>query len=250
MTGYHSGVTAKIKEVAHKEMLFTHCIIHREHLTSKKLSTDLKNVLTNAVKIVYAIRSRPLNSRLLQALCESMDSQNDHLLLLAEIRWLSRGPVLSRLFELRKEAKHFLREMNSPLAEFLLDEMWLCKLAYLADIFGRLNELNTSLQGPCTSIFVLRKKTDAFKQKLALWDSLVQKEDTIMFLNLNEYMASADVNCKELLSIVSQHLKELANSFDHHFRNMKILDVETFGSTILSSKMSTHATLILMKKKV
>ena len=56
-----------------------------------------------------------------------------------------------------------MREFNSPLAEFLLDEMWLCKLAPLADIFGHLNELNTSLQGPCTSIFVLRKKTDAFK---------------------------------------------------------------------------------------
>ena len=75
-----------------------------------------------------------------------------------------------RLFEYREETKHFFREMNSPLAEFLLDEMWSCKLAYLADIFGPLNELNTSLQGPCMSIFVLRKKTDAFKQKLALWD--------------------------------------------------------------------------------
>ena len=86
MTGYRSGVLAKIKEVAHKEMLFTHCIIHREHLASKKLSPDLKNVLTNAVKIVNAIRSRPLNSRLFQALCESMDSQHDHLLLHAEVR--------------------------------------------------------------------------------------------------------------------------------------------------------------------
>ena len=38
--------------------------------------------------------------------------------------------------------------MSSPLAEFLLDEMRLCKLAYLADIFGRLNKPNTSLQGP------------------------------------------------------------------------------------------------------
>ena len=217
ITGYRSGVVAKIKEVAHKEMLFTHCIIHREHLASKKLSPDLKNVLTNAVKIVNATRSRPLNSRLFQALCESMDSQHDHLLLHAEVRWLSRGRVLSRLFELREETKHFSREMNSPLAEFLLDEMWLCKLAYLADIFGRLNELNTSLQDPCPSIFVLRKKTEAFKQKLALWDSLVQKEDAIMFPILNEYLASADVNCKELLSIVSQHLKELANSFDHYF---------------------------------
>ena len=134
MTGYRSGVVSKIKEVAHKEMLFTHCIIHREHLASKKLSLDLKNVLTNAVKIINAIRSRPLNSRLFQAFCESMDWQHDHLLLHAEVRWLSRERVLSRLFELREETKHFLREMNSPLAEFLLDEMWLCKLAYLADI--------------------------------------------------------------------------------------------------------------------
>ena len=203
MTGYRSGVVEKIKEVAYKEMLFTHCIIHREHSTSKKLSPNLKNILTNAVKIVNAIRSRPLNSRLFQALCESTDSQHDHLLLHAKVRWLSRGRVLSRLFELREETKHILREMNSPLAEFLLDEMWLCKLAYLADIFGRLNELNTSLKGPYTSIFVLRKKTNAFKQKLALWDSLLQKVDTIMFPILNEYLASADVNCKELLSVVS-----------------------------------------------
>ena len=103
--------------------------------------------------------------------------------------------------------------MNSPLAQFLLDEMWLCKLAYLADIFGRLNDLNNSLQGPSTSIFVLRSKTDAFKRKLALWYSLVQKKDTIMFLILNDYLASANVNSKELLSIVNQHLKELANNF-------------------------------------
>ena len=98
MTGYRSGVVPKIKEVAHKEMLFTHCIIHREHLASKKLSPDLKNVLTNAVKIFNAIRSRSLNSRLFQALCESMDSQHDHLLLHTEVRWLSLGRVLSRLF--------------------------------------------------------------------------------------------------------------------------------------------------------
>ena len=45
----------------------------------------------------------------------------------------------------------------------------------------------------------------------------MQEEDTIMFPILNQYLASADVNRKELLSIVSQHLKELVNSFDHYF---------------------------------
>ena len=34
MTGLHFGAVAKIKEVAHKDLLFTHCIIHRKHLAS------------------------------------------------------------------------------------------------------------------------------------------------------------------------------------------------------------------------
>jgi len=49
------------------------------------------------------------------------------------------------------------------------------KLAYLADIFSHcdLNKLDTSLQGFCTNIFLLRNKTDAFKKNLAVWSSLV-----------------------------------------------------------------------------
>ena len=50
---------------------------------------------------------------------------------------------------------------------------------------------------------------------------------------------------KELLSIVSKHLKSWLTVLTIIFRNMKILNVEIFGSTILLSKMSTHATLIL-----
>jgi len=36
------------------------------------------------------------------------------------------------------------------------------------------------------------------------------------------------VNAKELLDILSQHLKELANNFDYFFLNMRILEMETF----------------------
>ena len=107
MTGHHFDAVAKIKDVSHQDLLFTHCIIHWKHLESNKLSPELKDVLNGSVKIVNAIRSRPLNSRLFQSLCESMDSQNKYLLLHAEVRWLTRGRVLSRLFELREETKSF-----------------------------------------------------------------------------------------------------------------------------------------------
>jgi len=54
-------------------MLFTLCIIHREHiLAATKLPADLKNVWDNVVKAVNEVRSRVLNSRLSKPLFESM----------------------------------------------------------------------------------------------------------------------------------------------------------------------------------
>ena len=35
MMGCHTGVTAKIKDVANKDLLITHCILHRENLFAK-----------------------------------------------------------------------------------------------------------------------------------------------------------------------------------------------------------------------
>ncbi|KAJ4925496.1 hypothetical protein JOQ06_018226 [Pogonophryne albipinna] len=49
MTGRHSGVAARIKEVA-PEMRWTHCSIHREALAVKKMPDGLKSVLDSAVK--------------------------------------------------------------------------------------------------------------------------------------------------------------------------------------------------------
>ena len=57
MTGHHSGAVARIKEVAHKDLLFTHDIINQEHLASNKLSPKLKDILNDSVKIVNTIRS-------------------------------------------------------------------------------------------------------------------------------------------------------------------------------------------------
>ncbi|KDR08680.1 Zinc finger MYM-type protein 6, partial [Zootermopsis nevadensis] len=211
MTGRRSGVVAKIKEVAHPEVLFTDCMIHRKHLAAKKLSTELNTVMNDAVKIINEIRSRATNSRLFTTLCESMDSHHQHLLLHAEVR------VLARPFELREEVKQFLRERKSDLVEPLFNEEWMTKLTYMPDIFNLMNELNISVQGSCTNIFTLRNKMDAFKKKLALWDSRVQEEDIEMFPLLGEFLNAADINQKVIFNIISQHLRALAENFNNYF---------------------------------
>jgi hypothetical protein len=77
---------------------------------------------------------------------------------------VSRGKILSRLLELRVEARIFLLKRNNKLSEHFLDEKWLAILGYLADIFEKLNCLNLSLQEKNTNILFLSEKINAYKK--------------------------------------------------------------------------------------
>ena len=69
-----------------------------------------------------------------------MDSQHRRLLLNTEIRWLYKGKVLNRVYELRQELHKFFEEMKqNHFCELLRSESWVSKLAYLVDIFQHLN---------------------------------------------------------------------------------------------------------------
>jgi len=78
--------------------------------------------------------------------------QHPSRLLRTDVRWLYRGKIMEQVFELREEFLVFLQPLNSALALLVADEIWLGKLAYLADIFDLLNQLNLSLQDRDVSI--------------------------------------------------------------------------------------------------
>ena len=102
MTGRHRRLVSRIKQV-NPDIQSMHCIIHREALASKRMSPELDSVLTDAVKVINFIKSRPLNARLFHKLCEETGSDHHQLLLHTDVRWLSRGKALQRLFELREQ---------------------------------------------------------------------------------------------------------------------------------------------------
>ncbi|XP_076325489.1 protein FAM200C-like [Tachypleus tridentatus] len=71
MLGNRSGFAALMrKEVPNLKI--THCFLHRHSLAAKTLPPDLKKTLDICVKVVNFIRSRALNHRLFQSLCEEM----------------------------------------------------------------------------------------------------------------------------------------------------------------------------------
>ncbi|XP_022167750.1 zinc finger BED domain-containing protein 5-like [Myzus persicae] len=172
MTGATAGAIAKIKEKSN-ETTSSHCILHRHALAMKNIPLCLKNVLDEAIKIVNFIKSRHLKSRLFKILCDDLGSIHNTLLFHTEIRWLSRGKVLTRLMELRAEVSSFLMDHNVTLAETMNDVTWLCQLSYLADIFNKMNELSLSLQGRTLTIFDASSRVCALKRKIDYWQCWV-----------------------------------------------------------------------------
>ena len=88
----------------------THCVIHREMLASRKTSPELNSVLNDVIKIINHIKAHALNSRLFEQLCEEMDAEYKRLLLHTEVRRLSKGRSLARVYEIREPLQRFFSE--------------------------------------------------------------------------------------------------------------------------------------------
>ena len=72
-----------------------------------------------------------------------------------------------RLFELRHEVSQFLLNENmSALHQIFEDNHWIVKLAYMADIFEHMNELNKKMQGQNENLLTCSDKLTGFKKKL------------------------------------------------------------------------------------
>ena len=188
MLGKNVGFHAKVKSLNTGPITFTHCIIHREALASKKISAELCVVLQDAVKIINYIKSCALNNRLFSNLCKEMDSEFSSLLLHTEVRWLSRGKALKRLIVLNDEVMQFLSESDSDLLKYFQDKNWLCKLCYLSDIFEKLNDLNLSLQGQNSNVFILISKIEAFMKKITIWLHKVANSSYEMFTCMKDFI--------------------------------------------------------------
>ncbi|KAM3878473.1 SCAN domain-containing protein 3-like [Diretmus argenteus] len=175
MTGRHSGVIRQILDRA-PEAKWTHCFLHRESLASKRMSPEFHEVMDVVVKTVNFIKKNAVNSRCFSQLCERMEADHVQLLYHSEFQ---------------------------------------AKLAYLSDIFSLLNQLNLTLQGRNSSIFLVADKVEAFKRKLALWTKRVQEERMDMFPLLSETLEnSPHIN---ITDVVSQHLSQLTEKFSEYF---------------------------------
>lgn len=118
--------------------------------------------------------------------------------------------------------RDFLSEHGHPLAAKLEDQTWLAHLAYLADVFGHLNELNTSLQGDDKTVLQMYDKVSAFMRKTDLWLRRCEKGDVSNLPQLNSWIADMKQNMKQnILKTEKMHLAKLSSEFESYFPDIE-----------------------------
>ena len=138
MLGHSSGFHAHVKKVS-PFCTFMRCVIHREALASKTLGPNLTELLRQIIKLNNAVKSSALNTRLFRRFCVQMNADHYNLPYHTEVRWLSTGNVLKRVFTLRNEMRDFfVQQKKEDLVKFLHENV--VSLSHLVDIFRRLNE--------------------------------------------------------------------------------------------------------------
>ena len=141
----------------------TYCLLHRHALATKTFTPKLEEVLKIVVKYVNYVRNNAMKYRIFKELCNEMSSEFKVLLYYSNVWWLSRGKMLNRVFTLLVKLAVLLREHQHRHADCFKNSEFILVLAYMADIFDALNNLNQQMQGGGVNIIEAEEYLKAFQ---------------------------------------------------------------------------------------
>ncbi|XP_063322782.1 general transcription factor II-I repeat domain-containing protein 2-like [Pelmatolapia mariae] len=247
MCGHRSELVARIRERMQdenvtEELTAYHCIIHQESLCGKALK--MEHVMTIITRAVNFIRAKGLNHRQFKAFLEEYGDLPYH----TNVQWLSQGKVLQRCFELREEICLFMESKENDTTE-LRDETFMCEMAFLCDITSHLNVMILQLQGRGRVISDLYSTVKAFKTKLSLWQTQMQKENLSHFPScqtMKEKLSTAlfpSAQFADKLNILAAEFRRRFADFEAQKNRFELL-ANAFGVDVESAPANLQMELI------
>ena len=168
-----------------------------------------------------------------------MDSKFKCLLFHTEVRWLSRGKVLKRVCQLKAEICSFLDAQKKDFGFSVHDELWWLRVQFIADLFEKVNVLNSSLQGPSENTITATSTLISFDEKLSLWKRKVSEENVDAFPTVNKSSLK-----KRIIPEILNTLSDLQFSLQNYFPEFSVKDygwvINPFGKNNDTTNLSTE----------
>ena len=183
MIGRHRGFIQHMK-TASPGILVIHCIIHRQHLVAKHLSAELHESLQVFIKAVNKIKTSPSNDDLFDTVVK------------------------------------FLQEVDANLSKKLSNRR--VDLAYLSDIFDKLNELNLKLQGKQVNLIKAKSVVMGFINKLTLFKQNMGRRELCHFPKLQKMLEKNELK-DENVRIYCSHLGCMTEEMTTRFKDLSNL---------------------------
>lgn len=220
MTGHQAGLVSHMKKEA-PGLFAIHCVIHRQHLVAKRLSERLSSNLAAIISAINKIKARALNTRLFRQLCGDNGEEYEILLLHTEVRWLSKGSCLKRFFLLFDSVIEFLRshqeEELATKINFLRGDV-----AYLADIYDKINSLNLQLQGNNFTLIQAKNAVNSFMSKTKLYKQNLGRKEFCQFPSMRTI---SHIFTDDDLRTYCAHLQQLYDDFQKRFKDLIDLNI-------------------------
>ncbi|XP_030182056.1 general transcription factor II-I repeat domain-containing protein 2-like isoform X1 [Lynx canadensis] len=210
------------------ELKSVHGLILQESLCTKKLKMD--HVMDIVIHTITWIRSHGSDHREFSALFSELDAQYGSLFSVG-LKWLSRGMVLRRFFELLEEIDFFMSSKGKPVPQ-LTSKDWVKDLAFLVDIMTYLNMLDISLQRRSQVVTQMYDSIHSFLMKLCLWETHLARNNLAHFPTLK----LVSENERDGLNYIPR-IKELKTEFQKRFSDFKLYESEL---TLFSSPFSVN----------
>ena len=186
MVGKNKGFVALLSEHENRPILRFHCILHQEALCARMCDGKLDKVMSLVIRVINFIVARALNDHQFKTLLDEVGNNYHDLLLHSNVRWLSRGKVLSRFAACLNEIRTFL-EMKGIEHPELAETEWLLMFYYLVDMTEHLNQLNVKMQGNGNTVSSLQQAEFAFENKLELFIMDLETGRLLHFDKLRHY---------------------------------------------------------------
>ena len=157
---------------------------------------------------------------LYQLLAKEMGTQFVRLLFYAKVCWLLRGKRHSRLYKLKYEVEIFLRENKNNLHTQFHNEEFVVMLAYLADVFGHLNDMNLPLQDCDVTISDVKDKLAGLTARTGVWQARIKVGSSTSFPLSERLMKTNWIDLPENVKTrIIEHLEIVSAEFRSYFND-------------------------------